>query len=182
MADHRKLINSLQGMTVEGIVMQSESKLRQLAVDLKLMINGDKIAMDALKGKVISHVIEQNLCKPSGRRGHAGSTIEAERNVKGNTDRREMGDAAMDEEIVQQMTELKDMITQLGKDLELSLSNMQQSLTGLSEFIDVFKGILKEVEKLATERGAKIEELGRGVRGLKDSRSKQAEAIQELRE
>jgi hypothetical protein len=50
MADHRKLINSLQGMTVEGIVIQSESKLRQLAVDLKLMINGEKITMDALKG------------------------------------------------------------------------------------------------------------------------------------
>jgi hypothetical protein len=102
MADHRKLINSLQGMTVEGIVMQSESKLRQLAVDLKLIIYGDKITMDALKGKVISHMIEQNLCKPSGRGRQAGSTTEAERNVTGNTDRRGMGDAAMDGEIVQQ--------------------------------------------------------------------------------
>jgi archaellum component FlaC len=176
-------------MTVEGIVMQSESKLRQLAVDLKLMINGDKITMDALKGKVISHVIEQNLCKPSWRGGHAGSTTETERNVAGNTDRRGMGDAAMDGEFVQQMTELKDMITQLGKNmgekqssLELSLSNMQQSLTSLSGFIADFKGKLNEVEKLATERWAEIEELGREVRGLKDARTKQAEAIQELRE
>jgi hypothetical protein len=59
---------------------------------------------------------------------------------------------------------------------------MLQSLTGLSGFIEDFQGKLKEVEKLATVRGAKIEELGREVRGLKDSRSKQAEAIQELRE
>jgi hypothetical protein len=123
--------------------------------------------MDALKGKVISHVIEQNLCKPSGRGGHAGITTEAERNVTGKTDRRGMGDAAMHGEFVQQMTELKDMFTQLGKDigekqssLELSLSNMQQSLTGLSGFIEDFKGKLKGVEKLATERVAKIEELG----------------------
>jgi hypothetical protein len=70
--------------------------------------------MDALKGKVISHVIEQNLCKPSGRGGHAGNTTEAERNGTGKTDRRGMGDAAMHGEFVQQMTELKDMFTQLG--------------------------------------------------------------------
>jgi hypothetical protein len=80
------------------------------------------------------------------------------------------------------------MNTQLGKDmgekqssLERSLSNMQQSLTSLSGFIEDFKWKLKEVEKLATEWGAKIEELGREVKGLKDARTKQAEAIQELR-
>jgi hypothetical protein len=59
---------------------------------------------------------------------------------------------------------------------------MQQSLTGLSGFIEDFKGKLKEVENLATESGAKIEDLGGEVRGLRDSRSNQAEAIQDLRE
>jgi hypothetical protein len=48
-------------------MLSSESKLRQLAVDLKLVIHGDNITLDALKGKVISHVIKQNLCKPPGR-------------------------------------------------------------------------------------------------------------------
>jgi hypothetical protein len=46
---------------------------------------------------------------------------------------------------------------------------MQKSFTGLSGFIEDSKGKLKEVQKVATGWGPKIEELGREVRGLKDA-------------
>jgi hypothetical protein len=69
MADQRKLISILSTLTLEEVVAQSAAKLRQLAIDLKIMNIKDATDNDALKGKLWTHLAQQGLCKNSGGGG-----------------------------------------------------------------------------------------------------------------
>jgi hypothetical protein len=150
-----------------------------LAIDLKIMNIKDATDNDALKGKLWTHLAQQGLCKNSGGGG-------------GEWDGGRSDEGGIGRELLQQMTGLRsEMMDMLKKHTEKQtlfehgiseqISNMQQSLSGLSGFVEDFKSQLQDVKRGAKERGDKVDELGRDIRGLMEAKGKQAEAVQEMR-
>jgi methyl-accepting chemotaxis protein len=172
-----KLMENLANLTLEEIIGQSASKIKQLAKDLKLIgSKGMELELE-IKGMVVTHLAERGLAAGSSK-GKMVSNAGG-----GNIFQQGFGD--LKEVLKSMFKEFKEFVVNRAAAEEKTsneMYSMQKSFSQISGFVEDFNAKLKELGKAAAEGQAKQVQMDRAIKELREAKFKQEGAMKAMEE